>query len=522
MTMRRVSCHRTFTGCAVGAAIAFATACGGSGDAGSGNTQPVTAPANLSYSARSASYTVGTAIGPNTPSSSGGAVTSYTVQPALPAGLILNGTTGVISGTPTAVTVIANYVVTAANSGGTATTTITISVRRGIASFVAGSDITLTYPNVTSDPNHLADFPDEHTTFIPNGAGPNIYLVFGASKIASAPTGGAVVLQTSDLQTFTFATGVGYARQVFTPPAPIDACNSSYAADFDENYAAPGSVVQDPTLPAGNFIMLYEAENHCPGGVIQHPFYATVGFARSSDAGKTWPAVINSVLGGPARHPVLKAVNPQPTANYTTPMGNAIPSGFVDKSASGDYYLYVVYGYHDGGLAPSSDNMLRMARAKLGADPLTFSKWYNGGFTQTGIGGLDSGVLPTGGCTPGTLQQMGEVTYNDDLGEYLFIFVCTSGPSGNRVASWYYSTATSLDAQDWAPPLPIANTQSTVTIPCPGLTTGQQYDGYYPSFMSPGAAAGHTKLTGKAFFLSGCDTGVRTFMARTFTITVQQ
>ena len=519
--MRWLLCFPTFVRCAAVAAITFVTACGGSGDAGSGTTQPPTAPANLSYSVRSAAYTVGTAIGPNAPSSSGGAVTSYTVQPALPSGLSLNGTTGVISGTPTAVTVIANYAVTAANSAGSTTATITISVRRGIVSFVASADIALTYPNLPGDPNHLANFPDEHTTFIPNGAGPNVYLVFGASKIASAPTGGAVVLQTSDLQTFTFATGVGYARQVFTPPAPIDSCNSSYATDFDENYAAPGSVVQDPTLPAGNVIMLYEAENHCPGGNIQHPFYATVGFTRSSDGGKTWPAVINSVLGGPARHPVLKAVNAQPTTNYATAMGNAIPSAFVDKSVSGDYYLYVVYGYHDGGFTPSSDNLLRIARAKLGADPLTFLKWYNGGFTQPGIGGLDSGVLPSG-CSPGTLQQMGEVTYNDDLGAYLFVFVCTSGPSGNRVASWYFSTATSLDAQDWAPPLPIQNTQSSVTIPCPGLTTGQQYDGYYPSFMSPGAAAGHTKLTGKAFFLNGCDTGVRTFMARNYTITVQQ
>ena len=39
--------------------------------------------------------------------------------------------------------------------------------------------------------------------------------------------------------------------------------------------------------------------------------------------------------------------------------------------------------------------------------------------------------------------------------------------------------------------------------------------------MSPGAAAGDTKLTGKAFFLDGCNTGVRPFMARNFTIRVQ-
>jgi hypothetical protein len=519
--MRPPVCTRGFASAVLMAAAGAAACGGGSGDKGT-TTPVVVAPSGLSYSTTSASYTVGAAITADLPSSSGGAVASYSVQPALPAGLTLNTATGVISGTPSAVATIAVYVVTASNSAGSTATSLTISVRRGIASFAVGPDIALTYPNTIGDPNRAADLPDEHTTFIPlPGGGANSYLVFGASKLVSTPTGGAVVLQTSDLQTFTYATGLGYNRQVFFSPVPIDTCNTTYASEFDENYAAPGTVVQDPTLPAGNLIMLYEAENHCPGGVNQHFFYATVGFVRSSDNGKTWPAPIDSVLGGSARHPVLKSVNAQPSTNYSSAMGNAIPSGFVDKSASGDYYLYVVYGFHDGGFAPSTDNRLRIARAKLGADPPSFTKWYNGGFTQAGIGGLDSDALPAPGCTPNTLQQMGEITYNDDLAAYLFIFVCTSGQTGSRVASWYYATATSLDQQDWSTPLPIQNSQGAVTIPCPNLTTGQQYDGFYPSFMSPGAAAGHTKLTGKAFFLNGCDTGVRTFTGRNFTITLQ-
>ena len=44
-------------------------------------------------------------------------------------------------------------------------------------------------------------------------------------------------------------------------------CKATYDPEFDLNYASPGSVVQDPTRPAGNFIMIYEAENHCPGAV---------------------------------------------------------------------------------------------------------------------------------------------------------------------------------------------------------------------------------------------------------------
>ena len=86
------------------------------------------APAGLAYTTGTAVYTVGTAITPNSPTSSGGAVTSYSVNPALPAGLTLSTSTGVISGTPTAVAATSNYTVTASNSTGSTTTTLTVTI----------------------------------------------------------------------------------------------------------------------------------------------------------------------------------------------------------------------------------------------------------------------------------------------------------------------------------------------------------------------------------------------------------
>jgi len=59
------------------------------------------APTGLSYSYSPIFATVGSPIIADTPNVTG-AVASYTVSPALPAGLSLNATTGVISGTPTA------------------------------------------------------------------------------------------------------------------------------------------------------------------------------------------------------------------------------------------------------------------------------------------------------------------------------------------------------------------------------------------------------------------------------------
>jgi hypothetical protein len=162
----------------------------------------------------------------------------------------------------------------------------------------------------------------------------------------------------------------------------------------------------------------------------------------------------------------------------------------------------------------TDDFRIRVARAKLGADPLDFEKWYNGSFSQPGIGGSDTAVTPV--C-PGGGPAHPEINYNDDLGLYLMIFICIKGP-GASVGAWYYSTATSLGLQNWTTPQMIQNSQFPVTVPCPGSTAGSQFDGWYPSTVSPGAAAGHTRLTGYFFFLNGCVIGARQFMSRTFTI----
>ncbi len=52
----------------------------------------------------------------------------YTISPALPAGLVFDGTTGTISGTPTALSPAVIYTITAHNTGGMNTATVSINV----------------------------------------------------------------------------------------------------------------------------------------------------------------------------------------------------------------------------------------------------------------------------------------------------------------------------------------------------------------------------------------------------------
>lgn len=95
-------------------------------------TVTLSPPSNLVYPQTTINATVGTAIATETPTVSG-AVTGYSVSPALPAGLALNTSTGAISGTPTVASSTASYTVTAQNSAGSTTATLQITVTQEAA-----------------------------------------------------------------------------------------------------------------------------------------------------------------------------------------------------------------------------------------------------------------------------------------------------------------------------------------------------------------------------------------------------
>ena len=101
-------------------------ACGGGG----GDSGSPAAPAALSYPAPQ-TFTVGVLIMPLSPSVTG-TVTSYSSAPALPAGVTLNATTGLISGTPTSAVANTSYTITAHNAGGAASFALAITVNAAV------------------------------------------------------------------------------------------------------------------------------------------------------------------------------------------------------------------------------------------------------------------------------------------------------------------------------------------------------------------------------------------------------
>ena len=110
------------------------------------------APSSLSYTTPNV-YTVGTSITPLNPTLNGGAVTSYTITPSLPVGLVINGTTGIISGTPTVSSPTSNYSVTASNSGGSVSAVLSIEVQKLISTIVATGTTSFTYNRSAQGPS---------------------------------------------------------------------------------------------------------------------------------------------------------------------------------------------------------------------------------------------------------------------------------------------------------------------------------------------------------------------------------
>ncbi|MGA8890945.1 MAG: putative Ig domain-containing protein [Anaeromyxobacteraceae bacterium] len=200
----------------------------------------VTPPTGLTYLHNPVIYTMSQAIVPNTPSTSGGQPTSYAVTPALPAGLSLDPSTGIVSGTPTTPASVATYTVTASNAGGSAPVGLVITVSQS-----PQPPGTLSYSSM--NPSYPAGTPVLNTPTVTGGQ---------ATSYAVTPTlpPGLSLNATTGVISGTPTTPANVASYVVTAsnaagsaPVTLDiTVTSSVAAPTAITYAFPS-----PTYPAG-------------------------------------------------------------------------------------------------------------------------------------------------------------------------------------------------------------------------------------------------------------------------------
>ena len=179
----------------------------------------ITPPTNLTYSSP-VSYATGATITANAPSVTGGPITTYSVSPALPAGLSLDTSTGVISGKPTATATVETYTVTAANANNQSTTfgisvTVTLGAPAGLTYSPSAAYGYVTPPlgvtmNASSTGGAVASY--SITPALPTG----IALNTTTGQIAGTPTGTSA--QATYTVTATNATGSTTATVTVTVP----------------------------------------------------------------------------------------------------------------------------------------------------------------------------------------------------------------------------------------------------------------------------------------------------------------
>ena len=108
-------------------------------------------PSSITYTGTSFVETKGTPMTTGIPNVGGGPVVSWSISPGLPTGLNIDASTGEISGTPSALSTLTTYTITATNSGGSTSTTIDITVNDIIPSTVSYVPDTYTFTKGTSD-----------------------------------------------------------------------------------------------------------------------------------------------------------------------------------------------------------------------------------------------------------------------------------------------------------------------------------------------------------------------------------
>ncbi len=416
--------------------------------------------------------------------------------------------------------------------------------------FSVSPNQTLDYPK-----GQFLALPDEHQTFIPKREGSSDPLgswVIAAMlhRVHGTNYGWTFLLETEDLLHLRLVPGAGdpaHGGAIFWPAHGLQSgaagCNYTGVTHFDEQYAAPGSVLWDPTQ--GSQIMIYEAEIHCPyskgGGGTG---WISVGIAHSvkrvdaqGRARFIWPQPVaahgyegNWLDYGNGRYAGLTIPGvPQTTGEFQGFYGNALPSAFIDDvKPSGEKYLYVLYSF-SGSPARRGDGKVHVARAKLGAPKLQFKKWYKGGWNAPGVQTTlpamqDDGLEPAGCDALPSADSHAQITYNEALGLYMLTYTCTrldcsTKPCKRTSMSWFYRTTRDLGTQNWSDPQLIENS----TYPIPN-TTGKDgnthyfLNGGYPTFMTPGCEPGHIGLTGYVFLLDGDPLGQRVFARRKFVI----
>ena len=286
---------------------------------------PLAAPSSLSYPTPN-TFTVGTAIAMLSPTVSG-TVTSYSVSPALPAGLVMSTSTGKITGTPTAATPMATYTVTASNAAGSRTFGVVITVNAALTAptalsytspntFVTGTAISALIPAVSGTVTSYSISPA-----LPAGLTMSTSTgIIAGTPTTATPTATYTVTASNAVGSRTFGVVITVNAALVAPtslsyPSPNTFTAGTAIATLSPTVSGTVTAYSvSPALPAG--LTMSTSTGKITGTPTAATATATYTVTASNSAGSRTFGVVITVNAAPASTPAT-AANVTYTASST-------------------------------------------------------------------------------------------------------------------------------------------------------------------------------------------------------------
>jgi uncharacterized repeat protein (TIGR01451 family) len=387
-------------------------------------------PASITYSELAIVETKGVAIIPVTATTTGGTVVTWSIDPALPNGLILDTSTGEISGTSTVLSTLVTYTITGTNTGGQITTTIDITVNDQIPSNIIynsnpyaseiNSAMTTGVPTVSGgdvvtwsiSPNLPTGLSIDSSTGEISGT-PTVLSTQTTYTVSAENTGGTATT-TVDITVYDIVTSISYsASYILTKgtPATITPTNTGGAAT---SWALTG------TLPLGlNFDTSTGVISGTPTELDSGSGYGVVGSnSNPSDSIANFVIVVNDEIPSNVAYSSSSFIETKGTGMTTgTPTANggavvsweiypSLPSGLNIDSSTGEISgtptvissltTYTVYANNTGGsdstniditvndISPSGVSYSTTSFTETrGTSMISVTPTYNGGTVET-------------------------------------------------------------------------------------------------------------------------------------------
>lgn len=190
--------------------------------------------------------------------------------------------------------------------------------------------------------------------------------------------------------------------KVFGPGAP---------GEFDNGGAGVGSIVRfDNKIYAFYEGRDYEGDLPTAHTMGVKGMYCSIGVAESDDKGISWTK----------KGQVIKSAKPKEWADWGTQSirGAGSPAAVIDPSGRYVFLYYTAFSGMTGGYA-----QICMARSELSKGPPlpgNWEKFYNGTFSEAGIGGKETAIVDSHAEHAATLNA--HVIYSNRLKEYILTF----------------------------------------------------------------------------------------------------